>query len=166
MIWCVHKTLPVGQAAPRTHTGVYTKPQSHTLRKETTPIQGNGWNTFTCGDEEQKYAMDLHHHSSLLPQSYRWRHAQSTSEVSSEGAVLLPPQCCQNIPTRVFIYSTCFGNDSWGPLHHRAGNGSTVCFTHQISSAVYRRSFFSEWQCDLWLTKQINTQMKLRKNYL
>lgn len=44
---------------------------------------------------------------------------------------------------RVLIYSTCSGHDSWGPRHHRAGNGSTVCFSHQISSAVYRRSFFS-----------------------
>lgn len=38
---------------------VYAKPWSHTLQKLTTPLQG--WNTFTCGDEEEEDAADLHH---------------------------------------------------------------------------------------------------------
>lgn len=65
------------------HTNVYAKPWSCTVRKELTPIQGNGWNMFTCGDEEE-YTMHLHHPSSLLLQSYRRRHTRGAFKVSSE----------------------------------------------------------------------------------
>jgi len=53
------------------------------LRKEPSPTPGNGWHTFTCGDEE-KNAMDLHHSSSLSVQSYRQGHAQHAFKASLE----------------------------------------------------------------------------------
>lgn len=89
MVWCIHKTLPVGQAALGTHAHMehmhMQSPGPTCFGRRKPPFKAMAGTPLPV--EMRRRSMQWTF-ILLLLQSYRWRHTQSTSEVSSEGAVL------------------------------------------------------------------------------
>lgn len=88
MIRCVHKTLPVGQAAPGTHPCscwcICRALLPHALEGDTPPSRQQ-LEHLTCADEEEERTMDLHHPlAAVIQMEARTKQLW----VSSEGAVL------------------------------------------------------------------------------
>lgn len=139
-----------------THADVYAKPRSHMLWKEKkTTLQGNGWNTFTCGDEEEECAMDLHRPLAAVTQMETHKEPLRSLQRGLCCLARVPKYTHQGIDLQHLFWE-------W-QLRATAPLGWTwehsVFHPSNIFCSLQKVIFFSRYQCNLWFTKQIHTKI-------
>lgn len=162
MIWCVHKTLPVGQAALRTHACscwcTCKAPVPHTLEGDSPHSKAMAEHLYLW-----RWGGGVHNgpSSSQLPLAAVLQMESHTKHLSglfrggcAASARVLPKYTHHGIDLQHLFWEwqlRATATPGWKWEHSVFHQSNIFCSLQKV--------IFPKCQCDLWLTKETNTQI-------